>query len=248
MARLGWKALAVVAMAIVASDGDQAAAQETSAPAPVLVELFTSQGCSSCPPADSFLGELAEDPRVVALAWHVDYWDDLWIPFSGSWADPYAASAHTERQQRYNLTLRQVAGVYTPQMVIGGVYERVGHRRNEVDAAIAAVRTGSARSGIDLDVTRTSDGNLVVTVTGSMNAAATVWLAEYVPSAGTTVAGGENDGRTLTNHHAVTAVEALGTWPGGSVTYRPVEAPAHCAVWVQADPQGAVLAAGYCPG
>ena len=248
MARVSWKALVVAAMALTAGDSDPASAQGATAPAPVLVELFTSQGCSSCPPADAFLGELAADPRVVALAWHVDYWDDLWVPFSGSWEDPYAASAHTERQRRYNLSLRNVASVYTPQMVIGGVYERVGHYRNDVDAAIAAVRTSGARSGVSLDMVRSPDGGLTITVAGATSATTTVWLAEYLPRAGTTVAGGENDGRDLVNHHVVTAVEPLGTWPGGSATYRPAVATAHCAVWVQAEPQGAVLAAGYCPG
>src|SRR5690606_23996855 len=100
---------------------------------PVVVELFTSQGCSSCPPADRFLGELAARPGVIALGLHVDYWDYI------GWKDPYARRAHTERQRDYSRTLNQ-RYVYTPQMVINGAFQAIGSDRAAVDGLIEEAR------------------------------------------------------------------------------------------------------------
>lgn len=80
---------------------------------PVVVELFTSQSCYSCPPAEAYLGELAENPDIVALEWHVDYWDNLVYGSAGRWKDPYSDPAFTERQGLYNLSIRRSGSVYT---------------------------------------------------------------------------------------------------------------------------------------
>ncbi|HEV8025928.1 MAG TPA: DUF1223 domain-containing protein, partial [Stellaceae bacterium] len=98
--------------------------------APVVVELFTSQGCSTCPPADAYLGELASRPGVIALAFHVDYWNYI------GWTDPFASKAATDRQRSYakQLGLRYV---YTPQMVINGTMEGVGSGREAITQLIA---------------------------------------------------------------------------------------------------------------
>src|ERR1700756_302855 len=98
---------------------------------PILVELFTSEGCSSCPPADALLAELAGRPDVLALSFHVDYWDRL------GWRDPFSSPAATERQQRYAELLR-LATVYTPQMVVDGKWQAVGSDRAEVEQALGS--------------------------------------------------------------------------------------------------------------
>src|SRR6516164_7919120 len=100
---------------------------------PIVVELFTSEGCSSCPPADKLLAELANRPDVLALSFHVDYWDRL------GWKDPYSSREATKRQNRY-ATLLDLATVYTPQIVVDGKWQAVGSDRPDVEHAIELAR------------------------------------------------------------------------------------------------------------
>src|SRR5262245_62011041 len=115
-----WVALGLVALA--AGYSAAASAQE---PAPVVVELYTSKGCNSCPPADALLGELARQPGVIALGFHVDYWNYL------GWHDPFSSKKFTHRQKEYAMSFRQT-GVYTPQIVIQGIRGEVGSDRKTV--------------------------------------------------------------------------------------------------------------------
>ena len=100
---------------------------------PIVVELFTSEGCSSCPPADALLAELASRPDVLALSFHVDYWDRL------GWKDPYSSREATARQNRY-ATLLDLATVYTPQIVVDGKWQAVGSDRADVEHALDLAR------------------------------------------------------------------------------------------------------------
>src|SRR5712692_11374701 len=108
---------------------------------PIVVELFTSEGCSSCPPADALLAQLASRPEVLALSFHVDYWDRL------GWKDPFSSPAATERQHRYAELLR-LATIYTPQIVVDGKWQAVGSDRGEVERALDAAR----RDGTEVPV------------------------------------------------------------------------------------------------
>ena len=156
---------------------------------PVVLELFTSQGCSSCPPADAFLGELARRPDVIALAWHVDYWNNL------GWRDPFANRQWTERQRRYANYLREE--VYTPAMVVNGSALVVGSDRRAVAQAMEQARSPTA----NVTLRRTASG-LEAEVIG-LTATANAVLAFYDPEHATAVGAGENTGRHLKEYRVV---------------------------------------------
>ncbi len=216
------------------------AAAQQGAVAPVLVELFTSQGCSSCPPADQLLAELAGRPDVVALSLHVDYWDYI------GWKDPYASPLYTARQQRYaqSLNLRYV---YTPQVVVDGRANVVGSQRAEVLAAVAA----AAKRDRPIDITfDTSNGGTVIIPEGhAPDEGATVWLAVYDREHVTEIKRGENAGQKLRNANVVRSFERLGTWTGArleiplDLSGARAQGRDGCAVIVQQGRAGPVLAA-----
>jgi hypothetical protein len=172
----------------------------------VVVELYTSQGCSSCPPADALLGELAADPSIIALALHVDYWDYL------GWKDKFASPKYTARQKAYAHEIRDKM-VYTPQMIINGDARMVGSRTGEVRAAIAAQR--GRKASVDLDVERTG-GVIVIELepSGPLQGVYLVQLVRYQPSKDVSIERGENAGRTVAYHNVVTSWQQLGEWNG----------------------------------
>jgi hypothetical protein len=172
-----------------------------AATAPVVLELFTSQGCSSCPPADRLLGELARDPSVIALAWHVDYWNGL------GWADPFASKLATERQRSYAERLGD--DVYTPAMVIGGAHMVVGSNRGAVRAAMETTPAPA------VPVTIVPDGAGLAVDIGAPGRPATALLALYESEHVTSVGGGENGGRQLHEFRIVRSAMPLGNWEGG---------------------------------
>ena len=206
---------------------------------PVVVELYTSQGCSSCPPADRFLAELAARDDVIALALHVDYWDYI------GWKDIFADPAYTQRQKDY---ARAVGArtVYTPQMVIGGQDHVVGLRPMQVIERIIAhgdqpalVRLSVARSGDALDIRAEAkpaapDGMVVQ-------------LVRYDPEETVEIKRGENAGRVMTYTNIVTDWQALAEWDGDAPLSLSVTAPggAPAVVIVQAPGPGPILAAQY---
>ena len=161
------------------------AAGADSSRAGVLVELFTSEGCSSCPPADRLLEAL--DPQVIVLSEHVDYWDHL------GWRDPYSAHANTQRQEAYARGFR-IDGPYTPQMVIDGVTEFVGNDERRARDELTRARS---REKIGVHLSRTAAGVRVEIDPAAK--AADVWLALADNSGTSQVAAGENKGHSL--HH-----------------------------------------------
>jgi hypothetical protein len=209
---------------------------------PVVVELFTSQGCWSCPPADALLGELAGRTDIIALAYHVDYWDYI------GWQDIFASPAHTRRQQAYADYLGKKM-VYTPQMVVGGRFDAIGSNRQKVEAAIVEAR----QMGVTLSLTPLPGGGERVAVAGPAPAGgATVLAVHFLPRAETVVARGENAGKTLTEYNIVRDLQPIGRFTGGETTYDIVEDNSAgeqraCAVLVQDDATGAILGAVLMP-
>ena len=208
---------------------------------PVVVELFTSQGCSSCPPADELLGELAGRDGVIALSLHVDYWDYI------GWKDPYGSAQNTERQRRYaeELGLRYI---YTPQIVIDGRQNVVGSRRSEVLNGIEAARKRA--KAVDVTFMPDDGGHVIIPAGHAPDRGATIWLAVYDNAYETDVKRGENAGRTIRNTHVVRRMERLGTWMGERL-----EIPLNldsastrgnygCAVLVQQGRNGPIIGAG----
>jgi len=209
-----------------------ASAGATAETRPVVVELFTSQGCSSCPPADKLLGELAKRSDVIALGFHITYWDNT------AWRDPLSLTPSTERQEAYD---RHLTGgqVYTPQMVIDGTTDVIGSHRAAVLAAIAAAKPVAAAP-----VSFAPDRRSVMIDAGTAAQSGTVLLARYALSRTTHIGGGENTGRTATDFNGVEHLETLGKWDGKTVSY-PIDPPATgegLAVLVQAS-DGAILGA-----
>jgi hypothetical protein len=209
--------------------------------APVVVELFTSQGCSSCPPADTLLGELAAEGNVLALSFHVDYWDYI------GWKDPFASPVFTRRQRDYQRSLG-ARMVYTPQMVIDGRIDVVGSRRGEVRRAIAQSAT---HSKLPVTIDSSEPGELLARIPAAevdLADPAVVWLVQFDGKQVTDVKRGENSGATLVNHNVVREIRQLGEWRGAAIDLplglRMDDIGAGgCAVIVQSGPTGPIIGA-----
>lgn len=172
---------------------------------PVVIELFTSQGCSSCPPADALLGDLAGRDDVIALAFHVDYWDYI------GWKDQFADPIFTKRQRAYGRAF-EASTIYTPQMVFNGMDDVVGSRQSQV---LSALKQHQNRPEL-VDLSAAFQGNNINIMLSNAQASGRydVILVEYQPSAMTTIKRGENAGRTLRYHNIVRHIERLGRWNG----------------------------------
>jgi hypothetical protein len=187
-------------------------------PTPVVVELFTSQGCSSCPPADALIHDIARDPalrgRVIPLAFHVDYWDQL------GWRDPFSSAEWSKRQVRYTRAMR-LSSAYTPQAVIGGTRELVGSNRSALSAALEGASNAKPAGNVALTVRR--DGNtLVATIHATVPASDDLFLAVTEDDVTTNIPHGENAGRTLTNDAIVRRLIRLA--PSQTTVTIPVDA------------------------
>lgn len=193
-------------------------AADKTATRPVVVEYFTSQGCSSCPPADAYLkDDLSERNDVISLAYHVDYWDDL------GWKDTFSQHRFTTRQYAYKRALSERGesagriGVYTPQMVVEGKFAAVGSNRAAINRAIDAAQNNLAN--VPVTVThRNGEVHLTVGADEAAPTPATLWLVSYMKSAPVTIKRGENTGRTITYVNIVRDMRALGHWEGHSLS------------------------------
>lgn len=200
---------------------------------PTVVELFTSQGCSSCPPANANLATISDRPGVLALSFSVTYWDQL------GWKDTFAQPAFTARQVNYEPRLDH-DGPFTPQIVVDGRADTIGNRLAAVEALIAGSHRGDRP-------TLTIGGNSVSIGAGKApGAGADVWFVTYDPRVVDVPIGrGENAGRTLPHKNVVRRLERIGSWRGSDASF-PLPAPEsglRRAVLVQAPQGGPILAA-----
>jgi hypothetical protein len=179
-----------------------------------VIELFTSQGCSSCPAADKVIGELAKDPSVIALSMPIDYWDYL------GWKDTLADSRFTARQRAYS-RMRGDREVYTPQAVVNGSTHVIGSDRESIEGAI--FDTGRSSGVMSVPVTMSQSGpDLTVSVAASESAVplhGEVWICSISKAVPISIGRGENQGREVTYYNVVRNLLKVGDWTGGSKSW-----------------------------
>lgn len=213
---------------------------------PVLVELFTSQGCYSCPPAEALLrDEYARRDDLVALEFHVDYWNELVYGDAGRWADPFSDARYTRRQRAYNLSLRDRAGGYTPQMVVQGRHQEVGSRKARINRFIA--EESDREPTLKFVFSGRAENGYSARVEGQLQGDEDLYYAVYHLEENTVIPSGENKGKTLISRNIVKALRQHPASRGEIILPAIDPAAEGCAVWVQEQDTGAVLGVARCP-
>lgn len=205
---------------------------------PVVVELFTSQGCSSCPPADELMHALAERDDVIALALHVDYWDYI------GWKDEFADPRNADRQRAYATTAGR-RSIYTPEMIVNGLTDIVGAKPMEISRAIAMHKENPQLVSLSLSRTGNQvqiDAAALKRGTGSM----VVQMLRYAPEREARITRGENAGRTITYANVTQDWKVLGEWDGRAPLSLAAQAPGDdpVVILIQSMGMGPILAAG----
>ncbi len=238
--KLGAGALAI----IIAGAGRPALAGDAASRPVIVLELFTSQGCSSCPPADALLERYTRRDDVIALSLPVDYWDRL------GWKDTFAKKEYTARQQGYALA-RGDGQVYTPQIVVNGLAHAVGSSSSKIDAAINSVKRQIEARQVSLELEQKGDAVMIKVggVLGNSPVKGNLLLA-VVQNAGKVAIGrGENEGRQVTYHNVVRSLKPVGTWSGSAETLNipvgPLQSGESLAVLLQEGASGQILAAAH---
>jgi hypothetical protein len=222
--------LALIAVALIASQAAQAEGQR-----PLVLELYTSQGCSSCPPADALLSEYAHDrPDLLPLAFHVSYWNQL------GWADPFSSPAFTARERQHAAQLHEDT-VYTPELVVEGARAVVGSDRAAVAQAISEAKARETTLAA-VSVRRAGPGNISIGI-GPGAGSADVLLIGFDSAHTTAIGRGENGGRTLREANIVRSLQTVAHWNGAPIALRrPAPAGERVAVVLEA-PGGRVVGA-----
>lgn len=208
-----------------------------TAGSPVVVELFTSQGCSSCPPADEVLAQISGRDDVIALSLHVDYWDYL------GWRDTFAQNRFTQRQIAYRDAWQKTV-IYTPQMVVQGATDVRGSSADAVAGAIDTAQAADAPVNVSIERQGGMLKCRIAPVEGAVTG--TVWIAKYALSESVAIERGENAGRTITYFHVVHSLDRIGTWSGvePEEVAMPQPGPGEgVAIWIQDGEAGPILAA-----
>jgi hypothetical protein len=220
-------ALTLLCLAATAPSQAQDAGKVEPAKPEAVLELFTSQGCSSCPAADALFVELARDRRLLVLTLPVDYWDYL------GWRDTLAHAAFTHRQRAYAKS-RGDGHIYTPQAVINGAVHVVGSDRGAIEQALRQGRPAGQPAALPLDVTvRETGAGFVISVSGRANASsAAIWIAPVARHRAVAIQRGENKGREVVYANVVRALTRIGDWRGEPVS---IEIPASLAAHAEAD-------------
>jgi hypothetical protein len=223
-------ALALGAAAVFARPGFAAVGR------PVIVELFTSQGCSSCPPADAYLKSLKNRPGVIALSYHVDYWDYL------GWRDTLGGAEYSQRQYDYAKS-RDDSNVYTPQAVINGGMHYVASQRSVVSGAIDAALAKGSERWVDVTMADNNTDVMINIASGDPSTGATLWLMAFAPSISTEIEKGENAGSTIEYYNVVRKMVPAGMWHGEEakiVLPKSSVIPEDCKGWVALLQEGKV--------
>jgi hypothetical protein len=211
-------ALASIAIVVVAFASPALA----GGPAKGVIELFTSQGCSDCPPADRTFAGYVDRGGFITLAWHVDYWDYL------GWKDTFSNKSATNRQESYNSKIG--AGVFTPQFVVNG--QRSG--------------LGGEGGGLPVAVNVRKNGKTLSVSAGSGNGSATFYLVTYTNSSTVQIQRGENSGKNITYRHTVSGLRSIGQWNGSAITLNVPNGGSNCAVILQRGTNGPIIGAASC--
>ncbi|XBQ16904.1 MAG: DUF1223 domain-containing protein [Oceanicaulis sp.] len=221
--------------------GQPAEADASPAPAetagPVVVELFTSQGCPMCPGANALLGELADEPGVIAVAYGVSYWDVY------GWTDEFAMAEFAARQQAY-VDTGEAHRVYTPHFVVNGSPEKLRYSQERIRTAVASAAplpVEAALSPAETGWTLTLDGPARI-------APAQIWRVDFEPGLiEREIGGGPNEGKTVSHYQTARALTEIGAWSGGPLTLAIPPAPAgrDTAILIQDGPGGPLLAAAH---
>jgi hypothetical protein len=248
LAALGGACSALCGVAL--GQDEKEARQAPPATRPVVVEMFLSQACKSSPPASAYLTELSSRPDVVALTWHVDYWDKVAARNVGAWTDPFARSDFAERQKAYNERIRGRAMVFTPQAVIDGFISVVGSKRDAIEARIidAQFFDEKARPTPPKLEIEPAGRKMLRTRIDDVGAPYDALLVQFRRSATTKVGGGDNAGVTFREVNVVRAVSSLAkdhTGPG-DFSFATPGGDFDCAVLVQERNNGRIVAARYC--
>ena len=217
-------ALSLASLLLALSAQGQTAAQQKPR---AVIELFTSQGCSSCPPADKLMTELAKDPSLIVLTLPVDYWDYL------GWKDTLAHSAFTYRQKAYS-AMRGDRQVYTPQAVINGAAHAVGSERVAIDQAILTTRTQAGVLSVDVRIEK-GEGGLRAVLPAAQGLSGHVWVLPMVKERIVQIGRGENTGRSVTYSNVVRGMSRIASWNGEAMT---IDIPATA---VSSDAEGVIV-------
>ncbi|MBY0356068.1 MAG: DUF1223 domain-containing protein [Rickettsiales bacterium] len=211
-------------------------AQTTPASHPAVLELFTSQGCSSCPPADKIVSSYADNAGVLVLSYHVNYWDYL------GWKDPYSSAENTERQREYAAYLR-ARNVYTPQVIIQGKYDVVGSNRAALQSAL--VKATKQPQWHEPHLTR-DNGGLKIQLSEAQGIDAILLVVGFQKHSTNGVARGENAGEQLSHRNSVTSTTSLGVWNGKPLT-KSFALPKGdgAAILIQSRETGEIIGAGW---
>lgn len=207
--------------------------------APVVVELFTSQGCESCPPAEAFLKELGQRNDIITLEYHIDYWDYI------GWKDPFADPAYTQRQRDYAAVMGG-RYVYTPQMVFNGKTHEVGSKKSNVNKEIASQQNQA--NSVFPNIALTSQGhnlNLSISDQSDIHEAYDIIMVGFDNEHITKVTRGENRGEDLVNTNVVRSMTKIGTWQGAAIntTTTIFEGNGGCVVMLQHQKTREILSA-----
>jgi hypothetical protein len=211
-----------------------------------VVEMFVSQACRESPPAAAYAAELSDRRNVLALTFHIDYWNVLSNRRTGRWRDPFGASEFAARQRVYNASIRHRASVLTPQAIVAGRAAENGADRPAVERQIASAQDQKGHTGLAV---RNGPNGLVAAIEPAGPARSDVYVVHFLPHVVTDVPAGDNAGVRFDERNVVRRIAKIGEVTGqpAALNFPPPPAEQACAVLVQAAGQGEILAAAKCP-